>query len=98
MISGGLRLAVHEWGPEDGTPVLLAHGSFDFAGTFDVFAPLLAEAGLRVVCWDQRGHGDSEHAALYSWAADVCDARVVLPRNATWAPSRVSSTTRADTG
>ena len=36
------------------------------------------EAGLRVVAWDQRGHGDSEHAALYSWAADVCDARVVL--------------------
>lgn len=78
MDSGGLRLAVHEWGPVDGTPVLLAHGSFDFAGTFDVFAPLLAEVGLRVVCWDQRGHGDSEHAALYSWAADVCDARVVL--------------------
>jgi pimeloyl-ACP methyl ester carboxylesterase len=76
--SGGLRLAVYEWGPADGTPVLLAHGSFDFARSFDVFAPLLAEAGLRVVSWDQRGHGDSEHAALYSWAADVCDARVVL--------------------
>ncbi|MDJ0852371.1 MAG: alpha/beta hydrolase [Myxococcota bacterium] len=78
MDAGGLRLAVHEWGPEDGTPVLLAHGSFDFARTFDGFAPLLAEAGLRVVSWDQRGHGDSEHAALYSWAADVCDARAVL--------------------
>ncbi len=76
--AGGIRLAVHEWGPEDGTPVLLAHGSFDFARTFDTFAPRLAEAGLRVVSWDQRGHGDSEHAALYSWAADVCDARCVL--------------------
>jgi len=76
--SGGLRLQVHEWGPEDGTPVLLAHGSFDFARSFDVLAPLLAETGLRVVAWDQRGHGDSEHAALYSWAADVCDARAVL--------------------
>jgi len=40
--------------------------------------PPRGEAGLRIVAWDQRGHGDSEHAALYSWAADVCDARVVL--------------------
>jgi pimeloyl-ACP methyl ester carboxylesterase len=77
--ASGLRIAVAEWGPRDAPPLLLAHGSFDFAGTFDVLAPMLAdEAGLRVVAWDQRGHGDSEHAALYSWAADVCDARVVL--------------------
>ncbi len=76
--SGGVRIAVHEWGPAEGPPVLLAHGSFDFARTFDLLAPLLADAGLRVVSWDQRGHGDSGHTALYSWAADVCDARVVL--------------------
>ena len=49
-------------------PLLLAHGGFDFVGTYDVFAPLLADGGWRVVAWDQRGHGDSEHAALYSWA------------------------------
>ena len=24
--------------------------------------------------WDQRGHGDSQHAALYSWEADLRDA------------------------
>ena len=55
-------------------PLLLAHGGFDFAGTMDVFAPLLADAGWRVVCWDQRGHGDSDHALLYNWDADVRDA------------------------
>jgi len=31
-----------------------------------------------VVAWDQRGHGDSEHATLYSWDADVRDALAVL--------------------
>jgi len=72
--SHGLRIAVHEWGSESAPPLLMAHGGFDFARTFDVFAPLLADAGWRVVSWDHRGHGDSEHAALYSWEADLRDA------------------------
>lgn len=74
----GLRLAVCEWGDPGAPPILLAHGGFDFAGTFDVFAPLLADAGYRVVSWDQRGHGDSDHAELYSWDADVRDMLAVL--------------------
>jgi pimeloyl-ACP methyl ester carboxylesterase len=72
--SDGLRLAVWEWGDEDAPPLLLAHGGFDFAGTFDVFAPLLAAGGWRVVSWDQRGHGESDHAVLYGWDADLRDA------------------------
>ena len=75
--SSGVGIAVSEWGPPDAPPLLLAHGGFDFAGTFDVFAPMLAEGGWRVVAWDQRGHGDSDHAGLYSWAADVRDALAV---------------------
>jgi pimeloyl-ACP methyl ester carboxylesterase len=63
----GLAIAVHEWGDESAPPLLMAHGGFDFAGTFDVFAPILADAGHRVVSWDHRGHGDSQHAALYNW-------------------------------
>ena len=74
----GVSLAVHEWGDESAPPVLLAHGGFDFAGTYDVFAPLLADAGWRVVSWDQRGHGDSEHAPLYQWEADIRDALAVF--------------------
>src|SRR5688572_31205159 len=73
----GLRLAVHEWGAEDAPPLLLAHGGFDFGRTYDVFAPLLAAGGWRVVAWDARGHGDSDHAALYSWETDVRDAVAV---------------------
>ena len=34
----------------------------------------LADAGWRVVSWDLRGHGDSDHAHLYSWDADLRDA------------------------
>lgn len=74
----GLAIAVHEWGDEGAPPVLLAHGGFDFARTFDVFAPLIADAGWRVVSWDARGHGDSQHAALYSWEADLRDAVAVF--------------------
>ena len=76
--SSGLRLAVYEWGDEKAPPILLAHGGFDFAGTYDLFAPRLADAGWRAVAWHQRGHGDSEHAALYNWDADVRDALAVL--------------------
>lgn len=76
--SYGVRIAVCEWGEASNPPLFLVHGGSDFAGTFDVFAPLLAEAGWRVISWDHRGHGDSEHAALYSWDADVRDALSVL--------------------
>lgn len=76
--SSGLALHVSEWGDPEDPPLFMAHGGFDFSGTFDVFAPLLAEAGWRVVVWDQRGHGDSDRAALYTWEADVRDAAAVL--------------------
>jgi pimeloyl-ACP methyl ester carboxylesterase len=76
--AAGVRIAVHEWGAEQNPPLLLVHGGFDFARTFDGFAPLLADAGWRVVGWDHRGHGDSAHAHLYSWDADLRDATAVF--------------------
>lgn len=76
--ASGIAIAISEWGEESAPPLLLAHGGFDFAGTFDVFAPMLADGGWRVVAWDHRGHGDSEHSALYSWGADMRDALAVL--------------------
>ena len=75
---GGLTLAVHEWGSAVAPPLFLAHGGFDFGRTYEVFAPLLAAAGWRVITWDQRGHGDSDHAALYGWDADIRDAIAVI--------------------
>jgi pimeloyl-ACP methyl ester carboxylesterase len=76
--SNGLSIAVHEWGDGAAPPLFLAHGGMDFARTYDVFAPILADAGWRVVSWDHRGHGDSEHAPLYSWEADLRDAVLVI--------------------
>lgn len=76
--AGGVGIAVHEWGGADAPPLMLAHGGFDFARTFDTFAPLLADTGWRVVSWDHRGHGDSDHAHLYSWDADLRDAAAVF--------------------
>lgn len=78
VMSSGLRIAAYEWGPEDAPVIAAAHGGFDFAGTFDVFAPLLVGGGWRVVSWDARGHGDSEPAVLYNWASDVRDALAVI--------------------
>ena len=76
--SGGVGLAVSEWGEPDAPALAMTHGGFDFAGTFDVFAPMLADGGWRVVVWDQRGHGDSDRAHLYSWEADLRDAASVI--------------------
>jgi len=74
----GVGLSVVEWGPADAPPIAFAHGGFDFAGTFDVFAPMIADGGWRVVAWDARGHGDSDHTEFYSWDADLRDAVAVL--------------------
>jgi pimeloyl-ACP methyl ester carboxylesterase len=76
--SAGVQISVAEWGDEDAPPLLLAHGGFDFAETHNRFAPLLASGGYRVVAWDQRGHGESAWAHLYSWEADLRDAASVL--------------------
>jgi len=76
--SFGVDLCVSEWGDAQAPVLFCSHGGFDFTGTFDVFAPLLAAGGYRVVVWDQRGHGDSGHAPLYSWDADVRDLLTAL--------------------
>lgn len=74
----GVGIAVYEWGRESDPVLFLVHGGSDFAGTFDVFAPKMVAGGWRVVAWDHRGHGDSDHAALYSWDADIRDALSVM--------------------
>jgi len=74
----GIQLAVSEWGDATAPPLLLAHGGFDFAGTYDGLAARLADRGYRAISWDQRGHGDSDHTQLYSWDADVRDLLAVV--------------------
>ena len=78
VAAGQVNIAVHEWGEADAPPLFVVHGGFDFARTYDVFAPLIAAAGWRVVSWDQRGHGDSDQTELYSWDGDMRDAMAVM--------------------
>ena len=71
----GRRLAVLEWGPEDGIPLVALHGWLDNAESFSLLATLLPE--LRIIALDFAGHGFSDHLgggqSYYSWdhAADV---------------------------
>ena len=54
-----LDVAYYEEGPADGQPVLLLHGfPYDIHSYVDV-APLLADAGFRVIVPYLRGHGDT---------------------------------------
>ena len=76
--SDGVQIAVHEWGDLGAKPLLLAHGGLDFSRTFDVFAPLLAAGGWRVISWDHRSHGDSDWGAMTNWTSDARDAFQVL--------------------
>jgi pimeloyl-ACP methyl ester carboxylesterase len=68
----GVRLNLLEWGDPAAPPMVLAHGMWDHARSFAVFAPLLARR-YRVVAIDARGHGDSQWAGSYTWLTDVID-------------------------
>ncbi len=57
--TGHLDVAYFEAGPADGPPVLLLHGfPYDIHSYVEV-APILADAGFRVIVPSLRGHGDT---------------------------------------
>jgi pimeloyl-ACP methyl ester carboxylesterase len=58
----GARLAVREWGPEDGRPILFWHalGPAASGATIGEVAPVLAKRGYRVAAVDGPGFGASE--------------------------------------
>lgn len=55
----GLRYAGLQWGPRDGTRVLMLHGWMDHAASFARLAPLLS--GCHCVAIDLSGQGLSDH-------------------------------------
>jgi len=55
--AGVLRVAYHEYGPSDGWPCILGHGFPYDAHAYAEAAPLLAEAGARVIVPYLRGYG-----------------------------------------
>ena len=77
VLVGGLRLHLLEWGPSSGPPVVLLHGGYQSAHTWDLVALSLSRR-YRVIAVDLRGHGDSEwprdrEASLTALATDVRD-------------------------
>ena len=59
----GTVLHVEVFGPEAGETVVLAHGWTETLRFWTYVIRGLEEKGLRVVAYDQRGHGDSEPAS-----------------------------------
>jgi pimeloyl-ACP methyl ester carboxylesterase len=57
-VSGG-RLAYDVTGPDDAALVVCVAGMGDIRQAFRFTTPRLVQAGYRVACMDQRGHGDS---------------------------------------
>jgi pimeloyl-ACP methyl ester carboxylesterase len=90
VLANGLVHHVLEWPCESATTtVLLLHGFMDAAGTWDLVAPALTQAGLRVLAPDLRGFGEGPRVpagASYhfpDYVFDVADlVEVLLPAGA----------------
>ncbi len=77
VAADGVRLAVREW-PGEGRGVLLVHGLASSSHIWDLVAPRLARE-LRVVAYDQRGHGSSaKPSAGYGFERTAADALAVI--------------------
>ncbi len=73
-IGDGLRMAWVEDGPADGPVALLLHGEPSWGYLYRTTIPVLAAAGMRVVCPDLVGFGRSDkptEVADHSYAAHV---------------------------
>ena len=64
---GGLSFHYRDWGGEDMPAIVVLHGLGHNASHWDPVAAALA-GGRRVLVLDQRGHGQSEWTAQYSFA------------------------------
>jgi pimeloyl-ACP methyl ester carboxylesterase len=62
----GTRIYAEVFGPEDGIPVILAHGWTENLIYWVHVIRKLSERGFRVVAYDLRGHGRSKGAGDYS--------------------------------
>ena len=64
VVLDGLRFHYRDWGDPAAPPVVLLHAYLQHARTWDTIARGLADR-FRVLALDQRGHGESAHAADY---------------------------------
>jgi pimeloyl-ACP methyl ester carboxylesterase len=78
VTSDGVRLHVRDWGGSRAS-ALLVHGLASTSRIWDLVAPRLVRAGVRVVAYDQRGHGRSGKPGLgYGFERTSADAAAVV--------------------
>jgi len=73
----GIEFHYLEWGDPAAPPMVLLHGLTGHAHIWDHMAPALAER-FHLLAPDQRGHGDSGHAATYATADFVADLEAMV--------------------
>jgi pimeloyl-ACP methyl ester carboxylesterase len=66
----GTVLHVEVFGPEDGATVVLVHGWTEALQYWVYVIRALSERGVRVVAYDQRGHGNSDPARAGDYAIE----------------------------
>lgn len=75
---GDLTFDVHTLGPEGGDAVILLHGFPETSLSWNQVAPRLAEAGLRVIAFDQRGYSPGARPAdVSSYGTDLLAGDVI---------------------
>lgn len=78
----GLQHRVLIWNDDASPTVVLCHGFLDLAWSFQAVAQVLCAAGLRVVAFDWRGHGETERVGqggYYHFADYVLDLHELMP-------------------
>ncbi len=72
----GTQIAYQQTG--SGQPVIVVVGALSTAASGRPVAEAFAAAGMRGVCWDRRGRGDSGDTAPYAPEREVEDLRAVI--------------------
>lgn len=72
VLLNDLRFHFRDWGDPGAPPLVVLHGFTGHAPSWDSFAAAMA-SNYRVLCLDQRGHGESEWVDDYSTEAMVGD-------------------------
>ena len=77
VLGSGMTFHVRSHGPADGEPLVFLHGVLAAAVSYDALCEGLGR-NRRVIAIDQRGHGETDHAADYDWQRWVEDLALVI--------------------
>lgn len=76
-LPSGMAIGYREWGRADGPVALLLHGLTSDSSSWELVGPRIGER-FRCIAPDARGHGDSDWADDYSFAAQRDDVIAVM--------------------